>query len=447
MSVRHAITLAVVLLLMGVGLALGLKAGPVKTGLITAPPEAYTGKRVTLRYMIWGRENEVRQEREKLAHFVQENPDIQIDLIQTGGTQYQVKLATMLAGGVAPDLFMVHEAMFPTLAENGLILPLDDLVAEDPELDLDAFFPAVVEQCRYKGVLYKLPVGFNTVVMYYNCDMFDEAGLDYPSDDWTWDDMLRMARRLTRRDEQGRPTQYGVMGVGPWLTYAMMMWQNGGEMFDENGRLVIGRPEYVEANAEALQFCADLQLAEKVQPTEAAIETLPANPFVAGRVAMSLTGTWLNNQLRGHQEFRWDIAPPPRRKERASLVFGGSPVVNAQTQHPREALRLLKAMLSDWWQERIAREARSLPARKSVARKLSIPGIPEHVNLARAFEVIAYARAQPIGPDISEWMERPISDLRDRVLLGTFSGDEIAEQLRNMQRQYDEGCRYCSALH
>jgi len=214
MSVRHAITLA-----------LGLKAGPVKTGLITAPPEAYTGKRVTLRYMIWGRENEVRQEREKLAHFVQENPDIQIDLIQTGGTQYQVKLATMLAGGVAPDLFMVHEAMFPTLAENGLILPLDDLVAEDPELDLDAFFPAVVEQCRYKGVLYKLPVGFNTVVMYYNCDMFDEAGLDYPSDDWTWDDMLRMARRLTRRDEQGRPTQYGVMGVGPWLTYAMMMWQ------------------------------------------------------------------------------------------------------------------------------------------------------------------------------------------------------------------------------
>jgi multiple sugar transport system substrate-binding protein len=444
---RQLIASSILALALAAGLYYGLKAAPVKAGLIAAPAGAYAGPRVTVSYMIWGQENEVRQERAKLVHFVEENPDIQIDLIQTGGTQYQVKLATMLAGGVAPDVFMVHESMFPTLALNKLIMPLDDLVAEDPDVDLDEFFPRVVEECRYRGVLYKLPMGFNTVVFYYNKDMFDAAGVAYPSDEWTWQDMLRMARRLTRRDSSGRATQYGVMGVGPWLTDVMMMWQNGAELFDGEGRLVIGKPAYARANAQALQFCADLQLTDKVQPTEAAIETLPANPFVAGRVAISADGTWLNNQLRGHQDFRWDIAPPPREKERATLVFGGSPVINARTPRLPQAWRLLKAMAGDWWQERIAHEARSLPGKRSVARDLRIAGIPEGVHVQKAFDAIAYARSQPIGPDISEWMERPISDLRDEALLGTYSGSEIREQLEDMQRQYDRHCPYCSALH
>jgi len=426
---------------------MGLKARPVKAGLIAAPPEAWAGPRVTLRYMVWGRENEVRQEREKLQRFVAENPDIQIELIQVGGTDYQIKLATMLAGGVAPDVFMVHEAMFPTLAENDLIMPLDQMVEGDPDVDLDDFFPRVVEECRYKGQLYKLPMGFNTVVLYYNKDMFDEAGVPYPDEDWTWADLLDAARRLTRRQGQGPAEVYGVQGFGPWLSYVMMMWQNGGELFDEDGRLVVGTPEYVQANAEALQFCADLQHKWKVEPTIAAEEGLPADPFVARRTAMALAGTWLNNQCRGHQGLRWDLTAPPHRKQRATLVFGGSPVVNRATKHPREAWRLMKAMLSDWWQLRIAAEARSLPAKKSIAENLTIPGIPADVHLDRIFRVIEYARSQPVGPDVSEWMERPLSDLRDRVLLDSISGPQIAEELRRIQQQYDQACPYCSKLH
>jgi len=425
----------------------GLALSPVKAGLISSPAETPpVEKRVALRYMIWGRENEVRQEREKLEEFVADNPDIQVELVQAGGTGYQIKLATMLAGGVPPDVFMVHEAMFPTLAENELIMPLDDLVAQDPDVDLDDFFPRVVEECRYKGTLYRLPASFNTVVTYYNRDMFDEAGVSYPTDDWTWEDMLAKARALTRRDEDGRTTRYGVMGIGPWLTYAMMMWQNGGEMFDEEDRLVIGKPGYLNANVEALQFCADLQLEEHVHPTEAALDTLPANPFVAGMAAMNLGGTWVNNQIRGRNDFRWDIAPPPRRKERATLVFVGSPVICGATGHPEESWRLLKAMVSEKWQRRIAREGRSLPARKSVAQDLQTPGIPPEVHLGVIFQVVPYGRSQPIGPNVSEWMEQPIADLRDRVLLGSVSGEEITEELLKMQSRFDGSCPYCSTL-
>ncbi len=425
----------------------GLALSPDKTGLIGAPGAGPPASgRVTLRYMIWGRENEVRAEREKLEQFVAANPDIQVELVQAGSGNYQVKLATMLAGGVGPDVFMVHDAMFPTLAENELIMPLGDRVEDDPEVELEDFFPRVVQQCRYGGTLYKLPAWFNTVVMYYNRDMFDAAEVSYPREGWTWEDMLRKARALTIRDEGGRRRQYGVMGIGPWLSYAMMMWQNGGEMFDEQGDLVIGRPPYLARNVEALQFCADLQLKLGVQPTEAAIDTLPANPFVAERVAMALSGTWLNTQIRGRSGFRWDIVPPPQRREKATLVFGGSPVINARTEHPEAAWRLLKGMIGEPWQRRVAREARNLPARRSVARDLRIPGIPREVNLQVIFDAVAYARSQPIGPNVSEWMEQPIADLRDRVLLGSVEGEEIREELVEMQERYDQNCRYCSTL-
>ncbi len=424
----------------------GLALSPIKAGLISAPGDRPPAEeRTTLRYMIWGRENEVRAEREKLEEFIAANPDIQVRLVQTGGTNYQVKLATMLAGGVGPDVFMVHDAMFPTLAENKLLLPLDEPVAEDPEVDLDDFFPRVAQQCRYEGALYQLPAWFNTVVMYYNRDMFDAADVPYPEAGWTWEDMLRKAKALTIR-EDGRTVQYGVMGIGPWLTYAMMMWQNGGEMFDEQDNLVIGKPPYLERNVEALQFCTDLELKLGVQPTEAAVDTLPANPFVAEKVAMSLSGTWQNMQIRGRSDFRWDIVPPPQRREKATLVFGGSPVINRRTEHPEEAWRLLKGMAAEPWQRRVAREARNLPARKSVAEDLRIPGIPSEVNLQVIFDAVAYARSQPIGPNVSEWMEQPIADLRDRVMLGSIEGDEIREDLVEMQERYDENCRYCSTL-
>ncbi len=444
---RHLIAvlgIASILVLAVVVMRWGLALSPVKAGLIAAPGDAPPpSERTTLQYMIWGRENEVRQEREKLEEFVLDNPDIQVELVQAGGTNYQVKLATMLAGGVAPDIFMVHEAMFPTLAENELILPLDELVATDPDIDLADYYEAVVELGRYDGTLYRLPTGFSTVVLYYNRDMFDAAGLSYPKEDWTWEDMLRTARALTM-EEGGRTVQYGIMGIGPWLTYLMMMWQNGGEAFDEDGHLAIGRPEYLEANAEALQFCADLQLRWGVHPSEAALETLPANPFVARRVAMSLSGTWLNAQIRGRSDFRWGIAHPPRRGRRASLVFGGSPVIYRRTEHPEAAWRLLKAMAGERWQHRIASEARSLPAHRAVVEDLRIPGIPDDVDLSPIFDVVGYARTQPVGPQVSEWMEQPISDLRDRVLLGSVREERIREELARMQERFDRNCPHCS---
>ena len=88
-----------------------------------------------------------------------------------------------------------------------------------------------------------------------------------------------------------------------------------------------------------------------------------------------------------------------------------------------------------------------MPARRDVAARLRIPGIAQDVHMERAFEVVEYARSQPMGPDVSEWLARPISELRDRVLLGSVAGDEIRTELRAIQQRHDQGCPYCSTLH
>ena len=405
---------------------------------------------VVLRYMIWGKENEVRELRAALDGFERANPDVSVELIHVTGF-YQVKLTTMLAGGVAPDVFMVHAAMFPALAERELLLPLDEFVARDPDVDLGAFFPEVVRACRYRTarteelVLYQLPVSFGTTLVFYNKDLFDAAGVPYPEDDWTWEDFLEKAKRLTVRDEKGRALRFGSLNVGRWLTPFMFMWQNGGEVFDEEGGLVIGKNEFLEKNAEALRYCADLEVTHRVQPTASVTESLPSNPFEAGRVAMFMTGTWHLNQMRGFEGFRWDLAPPPRRRRRATLHFGGSPVICRRTEHPEEAWRLLKFFVSDEWQRYTTENARGTAAKIAIEKEYGrrIPGIPAEVRLELVSGVLPWARPIPLGIEISEIMEQRIAPLVEKVMMGDA---DAREEMQALQREADLACPYCSTM-
>ena len=418
-------------------------------------PERDDAGRVIVRYMVWGRPNEVNALKAALSeHFAPSNPDIHVELVWVSGGTYQAKLATMLAADMAPDLFMVHNAFFPTLVKNRLAYPLDELVAADPEVDLEQFFPEVVEACRYRGSLWNLPVSFYTVMLYYNRDLFDKAGLDYPSVDWTWEDMLEAAKRLTIRDESNRPRQYGLKGPTEWLDYLFLVWQAGGRVFDDEGNLVMGRPENIDAATEAWQFIADLANRYEVVPSAAADESLPANPFLAGKVAMQISGTWMNNQIMatwesaretGEPMIRWGLAPVPRHHSRATLFGGGSPVMYRNTRHPEETWRVMKFFLSDVWQRHLAVDGRSVPAKVSIARSkafLAMEGIPEHVDMWQILDALAYARTQPRGLYVAEIMEQQIAELRDNIVGGRTA--DIRNATIQLQRSFDDPNPYAA---
>ncbi|MEI8194845.1 MAG: sugar ABC transporter substrate-binding protein [Phycisphaerae bacterium] len=416
--------------------------------MAATPPES---KPVVLNYMGWGRESEIRELRAKFDEFERDNPDIKVAITHVTGL-YQTKLATMLAGGIGPDVFQLMDAMLPALAERRLLLTLDDMVAADHDINLNEFFPQVVESCRYQPQwsttprLYRLPTSFMTVVMYYNRDLFDAAGVPYPDDNWTWDDFRQTARRLTRRDANGHVSQFGCMGIGPWLSFLLFMWQNGGECFDHNGKLVIGKPEYLAQNVEALQFCADLTFEDKVQPNGSALQTLPHNPFTSGKVAMMLNGSWEINDLKRFKEFRWALAPLPRRANRGTLIFPGGAVINSQTKHPQAAWRLLKFFTLDYQQQAILRDTPGLPAKRAIAGRWHnfVQDYPPEARIDVAFDALAFARRQPCGREISPLLDNEIAKENEKIMSGMISRDGIKQALLTIQKNYDATCPYCS---
>ncbi|MBI5725567.1 MAG: sugar ABC transporter substrate-binding protein [Planctomycetes bacterium] len=421
--------------------------------LLSADAKEHESGPVVLSYMVWGKENEIRELRAKLDEFELQNPGVKVKITNVTGP-YQTKLATMLAGGIGPDVFMLHTAMFPALAERKLLLPLDGMAASDQDLKLDDFFPQIVECCRYKPrwsekpLLYMLPTSFISTVVYYNRDQFDAAGVPYPDDNWTWEDFREKARRLTARDAKGAVARFGCWNVGAWLSFLCFMWQNGGECFDKNDMLVIGKPQYLDRNVEALQFCADLTFVDKVQPNVAMQESLPHNPFESGSTAMLLTGTWHTNQMKDFQAFRWAMAPLPGHGSRATIVIGGGPVINNQTKHPREAWLLLKFFTSDKEQKDILLNARGLPARMSVARQWRqyIRGFPPDCRMDVAFDSLQFARPQPCGRVVSPLLDIQIANEREKIMAGTTGRDGIREALVRLQQTYDTACPYCNPL-
>jgi len=140
------------------------------------------------------------------------------------------------------------------------------------------------EYFQKDGKLYGLTEKMSDVVMYYNKDLFDEAGLDYPTEDWTWKEELEAAQTLTKE---------GVYGTYAPVTYNELyktVVQNGGALFDENGTPTLDSEE----NIEAFQWMLDKMLEYNVQPTpEQMSGKSPEDMFKNGEVAMIRTGSWM----------------------------------------------------------------------------------------------------------------------------------------------------------
>jgi carbohydrate-binding protein len=141
-----------------------------------------------------------------LYKFSIENPDILVKYEPITGDYKQV-LLTSIASGTEPDIFYVDIFWWLELAANDALLPLDNLMATSG-VSRDDFIPALIDAFTYKGKTYGIPKDFNTLGMFYNKALFDKAGLAYPTDDWTWDDLRAAAEKLTDLSDPNRPV-YG----------------------------------------------------------------------------------------------------------------------------------------------------------------------------------------------------------------------------------------------
>ena len=174
------------------------------------------------------------------ADFEKENPGIKIKPVYSGTYQDTIaKVLTALKGGEAPHLSVILSTDMYTLIDEEAIVAWDEVAkTPDDKKWLESFYPAFMENSRTGGKTWGIPFQRSTVVMYWNKDLYKEAGLDPEKPANTWAEMLEHAKKLTKRDASGNVTQWGVQipssGFPYWL-FQGLTTPNGAILMNDAG--------------------------------------------------------------------------------------------------------------------------------------------------------------------------------------------------------------------
>lgn len=372
-------------------------------GAADAPATA--AEPVNLQLTIWGSDLDAQVYQQRLDLFAAKNPDIKVELIYIP-SDYSQKLQTMIAGGTAPDIMQVAEEVH-AYSGKGQVISLNDFIAMD-NVDLQARYGetgGLTPAYSMDGNLYAMPDRGGALILYYNKDMFDQAGLSYPTKDWTWAEFLDAAQKLTVRDGD-TVTQYGFAAGGWWPWWMSFIYMNGGAVLDANGQPVVNSPEAVEA----IQFYNDLVYKHKVAPSPEDYANLGTNSpdplFAQGKVAMSTTGFWGIGGLKD-APFNWDIAPLFKNKENATVVFGSGFAISEDSQNPEAAWKVIEFLTSEEGQAPIVESKEDAPANIAVLNSdafLEQSWSTNPINMAALGESADAAFALPLSPKWNEMM-------------------------------------------
>ena len=396
--------------------------------LSASPALAAQGETVTLRwFMRW---DQVRVEKVAIPvieAFERLHPNIKIELENNGGSgsDYWAKLQTMVIGGTPPDIIYPATHNGFALAVLGELLDLTPYVQRDG-IDMDQYLYDIDELYTHDGKLWALPIDWARVGVFYNEDKFARAGLAAPSDDWTWDEFLQIARRLTV-DTNGDGT-YDEFAIRDFSSYwPLMAWSFSGHgLYDDirrPTRTLINSPGVVDG----LDFLANLMNESNVIPTSRNLQDWQ-NVFQNGVAAMEIIGHWRIPFFAETLNFNWNIAALPRAVTSVNRIDGSGFAISRHTQHPDEAWEFVKFLAApgSYGQQLLLELQQFTPViREQIATEtfLNPPGLEGINKMALLAGETLYSMYEPLGP-----MYDPLNALITGELNLVWRGQQSAAQ-------------------
>ena len=237
---------------------------------------------------------------------------------------------------------------------NDMLLDLTDKIADSDKIDPENYPSDIWGLYTYEDKYYAVPKDVDTIALWYNKAMFDEAGLDYPTADWTWDDVTEAAKKLTKEDG----SQYGMAlrNDNNQAGYYNMIYDNGGTVISDDKKTSgWDDPKTIEAMQMLEGWIKD-----GVMPS---IETMSENGedvlFQSGKVAMVFQGSWMLAAYRDNEYTaeNCDVVELPKNAStgrRASIYNGLGWAAAANGSHTDEAWQLIEYLGSKEAQEKQA---------------------------------------------------------------------------------------------
>ncbi|WP_241674847.1 ABC transporter substrate-binding protein [Paenibacillus luteus] len=302
---------------------------------------------VKLKFMYWGSTDEKKAMEQMIKSFNESHPHIQVTGEHVPG-DYNTKMNTLMAANELPDVAYLGDGLTNKWGSEGKLLDFSQYYDKYPELQnkLKASY-LFTEPGKAVANFTALEI----MVLYYNKDIFAEAGVSLPPSDptqaWTWDEFVSVAKKLTK-DNKGRNAEdpnfdaknidtYGFSFGTDRGTYGPLLESNGGGILDESGKsYALNEPESVEV----FQKLQDLIYIHHVSPNLIQQQNMPDNHvrLQTRKVAMVLDGTWALLDLTNNKKLNYGIGVLPKLKEPKTVILAGTTVVFNSTKHPAEAL-------------------------------------------------------------------------------------------------------------
>ena len=306
--------------------------------------------RTVLQFASWGSKSEVDIIKPLLSEFETQNPDIKIDFMHIPQNYFQ-KIHLLFASKKAPDVIFVNNLYLPVYANAGVLEPIN--------IDTGMYYPQALQALSWHDKLYAVPRDVSNLAIYYNKDIFDRYNVPYPETNWTFENFLQTAKKLTHDGIFGISFEEDSLFFLPYL-----MSECGGILSDDLSHEIIDTPE----SQKGLNFYADLRKKYHVAPlkSESASATM-AQMFLQGKVAMQLSGRWLTPKYIDEAEFNWDVAQFPTGDNGSIVPLDASGwAVAKDSRHKTEAIKLVEFLASKQSSEKFIKSGLIVPARRDV---------------------------------------------------------------------------------
>lgn len=365
----------------------------------------------------------------QVAAFEAANPNIDVDLQIV--PEYETVLQTTFAAGDPPNVFYVGQDKIDEYVAAGVIAPAGDNVE-----DVDDIYPSLVATYTFDGVFYCPAKDFSNLALEYNTDLFDQAGVAYPTNDWTWDDLRSAAQAIY--EATGVPGIVVNADIDRWFAFYL---QAGGQLYDEEGNFVFASDgANYDAAVAAVNFFQELQNAGWATTSQELGAGWSGEAFGNGQAAMTMEGNWIIQYLIDtFPELNWGAAQLPAGAGdmgvEATLTFSECYGVAADNDHPEESWLLVNFLTGVEGAARLAEGGFGpMPTRLS-------SGDAWLQNRGEAYaafvEGAEFAVAPVLPPGFQEFRDTLGSNLQ-QVIDGNMTVEEAIEDARDVAAELME---------
>ena len=320
--------------------------------------------KVKIRFASWDEAEDVDAQQATVDKFNAEHDDIEVTLEAYGG-EFDTKISAGMGSNDMPDVMYMWN--YPAYA--GGLEPLDSYIEGEGGDYKDNFYDTLWNYNSYDGSTYGIPIGFTTHALFYNKDIFKEAGIAEPTNDWTWDDVKKAAKTITEKCDGKKGFSF-QMKPDPY-DYEMYLWSNGTAYVNEDGEL--------EGNLNSDEAKEVFAMFQEMEKDEYAVATEKSgtDEFRSGNTAMYVYGSWSINTLKEDGVNFGVVNIPSFDKQPSVSILSSSGISMSKDSKNKEAAwEFIKFWTSEEMnKERIGME---LPVLYSVVESEGIMEQPEY---------------------------------------------------------------------